>query len=171
MGYASITVEFCPSCCGAACECVEEDLDAVITMDPCAVSCLQATDPTRYGSFSGVDFSGGHTLTYAPPVNPGDPSTYSLTIPDPGTVTTYTDSGCSGESTTSESRFYIIELFCNPDPNDDGKCLGIKLSVDGIAATYTILDAQTDSTDWFTYDEEVVFSTPCGDITIMVPSP
>jgi hypothetical protein len=170
MGYATITVPFCASCCGK-CECVEEDLDTVITMDPCAVACLQSNNPMLYGTFSGVDFSGGHTLTYAPPVNPGDPSTYGKSFSDGGEVTTYTDSGCSGEGVTT-FRLLVIELFCNPNPNDDGKCLGIRLSVDAIgAATYTILDAQTYDTDWFTYDEEVVFSTPCGDITIMVPSP
>lgn len=170
MAQASFTIDDCAGCC-VQCECPEEDLDIAITMDPCSLTCFQATDPSRYGTFSGIDFSGGHTLTYIPPALPGDPAVYEITFPDGGDVTTYVDSDCEGESSTN-SRLLVIQLFCNPDPIEDGKCLGLILSVDAIgAATYTILDVQTDSADWFGYDEGAVFSTPCGDITVTVPSP
>lgn len=163
MGFATTTIDFCPSCCGAYCP-TGTNLDLVITGEPCTLTCVPSESEVFWISGT-VDLAGGYTLL--------DQTTFwAFVIPGGFSYFIYDDGDCSNpdpDTTTAQLSFIVR---CNATPNDSGKHLSLLVvasdSFNNIIHTFIDL---TDPADWFDFDEDVEVVTPCSTYTINIPHP
>lgn len=153
MSSTQITADFCPGCCGEV-VCPENDIDIVITGPPCSFFCQLGSGPVWVSG--SVDFTGGHTLTYA------GGGTYFVNIASGLPIIVFTDALCEGESQSNQLT-YTLNITCMEGQLYFQVNIGRDFS--------PLFDLFSPAAGPFEFDEEFEATGLCGPYTILVTDP
>lgn len=157
MGFATTTIDFCPTCCN---RCAFTSADVVLSdvLSICPPGCLMDLMGTSFEITIG-DINGGYTLT-------GSSGNVDLQIPNFFTVNQYGTTDCTGDA-IEQTYNLDISIRCFEDSD---KPLGFFLGISGVAPVYTIFDIGiTDPMLRFNFGEEVTLPAPCGGTLLVTP--